>query len=380
MKCSKSGIKIHESNNNANVDKNDAQFEFFNKIKEQNKHTGVRIEKGVNEYSIDPFDGANPFANPDGEEPVYVSTNNTGFDELDLKLDLNINNYSQKELYKLFGITTQTLTEDILKICKKTVLKTHPDKSRADPNIFLFFSKAYKRLYQIYEFQNKIANNKNTEYSNSDNANAVILDKLFEQNKSLKKEEGFNKWFNDQFEKHKLNEDGDNGYGDWLKSDEGIANLNNVSKANMSQEIEKHKKHLKDIVKYNGLDTQYASTFGGSALIASNNANFNNGDVFQNAGVGYTDLRQAYVESVIPICEDDYNNIPKFKNVDEYNRYRESVDTKPLEKEVALKHLYAENKQQEEESIALAYYYAKQAEQVKQNNKTFWAGLRQLTG
>lgn len=371
MKCSKSGIKIHESN----TDKNGAQFEFFNKIKEQNKHTGVRIEKGVNEYSIDPFEGANPFANPDGEEPVHVSTNNTGYNEL----DLNINNYSQKELYKLFGITTQTLTEDILKICKKTVLKTHPDKSHADPKIFLFFSKAYKRLYQIYEFQNKIATNKNTEYSNSDNANAVILDKLFEQNKSLKKGDGFNKWFNDQFEKHKLNEDGDNGYGDWLKSDEGITNMDNISKANMSQEIEKHKKHLKEVVKYNGLDTQYASTFGGSALIASNNANFNNGDVFQNAGVGYTDLRQAYVESVIPICDDDYNNIPKFKNIDEYNRYRESVDTKPLEKEVALKQLYAENKQQEEESIALAYYYAKQAEQVKQNNKTFWAGLRQLT-
>jgi hypothetical protein len=131
-------------------------------------------------------------------------------------------------------------------------------------------------------------------------------------------------------------------------------------------------------VKYNGLDTQYASTFGGSALIASN-PNFNNGEIFHNAGVGYTDLRQAYVESVIPICDDDYNNIPKFKNVDEYNRYRESVDTKPLEKEVALKQLYAENKQQEEESIALAYYYAKQAEKVKQNNQSFWSGLRQLT-
>ena len=36
MKCSKSGIKIHESNNNTvNVDQNDAQFEFFNKIKEK---------------------------------------------------------------------------------------------------------------------------------------------------------------------------------------------------------------------------------------------------------------------------------------------------------------------------------------------------------
>ena len=34
----------------------------------------------------------------------------------------------------------------------------HPDKSHLDSKYFLFFSKAYKRLYSIYDFQNKSSN------------------------------------------------------------------------------------------------------------------------------------------------------------------------------------------------------------------------------
>ena len=44
-----------------------------------------------------------------------------------------------------------------------------------------------------------------------------------------------------------------------------------------------------------------------------------------------------------------------------------------------MKQLYTENKTQEEESVALAYYYAKQAEQNKQNSQSFWSSIKQLT-
>ena len=43
-----------------------------------------------------------------------------------------------------------------------------------------------------------------------------------------------------------------------------------------------------------------------------------------------------------------------------------------------LKTMKAQNKQQEEESVALAYYYAKQAEQAKQKQHSFWSSLKQL--
>ena len=114
MKCSKSGIKIHETkytnNTNANLD---PDF-FYNKIKNQNKHTGVRIEKSNNEYQSDPFGNINPFTNKE-KEIVNVKYDNSMYS----KLDLNINNYSIEDLYKLFGIQTNNLTENILRETKK---------------------------------------------------------------------------------------------------------------------------------------------------------------------------------------------------------------------------------------------------------------------
>ena len=69
-------------------------------------------------------------------------------------LDLNIRNYDLEDITNLFRIPINFNKED-LKNAKKVVLKTHPDKSRLDKKYFLFFSKAYKVLYSIYEFKNK---------------------------------------------------------------------------------------------------------------------------------------------------------------------------------------------------------------------------------
>jgi hypothetical protein len=95
--------------------------------------------------------------------------------------------------------------------------------------------------------------------------------------------------------------------------------------------------------------------------------------------MGYTDLRQAYVESVIPVTEDDFRKTKQFKSIDEYKRHRESVDTKPLSKEEAMRQLYQDNKQKDEESAALAFYYAQQSEKAKISQDNFWSGLKQVT-
>lgn len=383
--CPKGGVKIHESNDiksgfndsqyndsQYNSSEYSAQEDFYNKIKNQNKYTGVRIENGKNEYNIDPFDGINPFNNPEGDKKVYVLE----YDKKDYsKLDLNIDNYDKKDLYNLFGIETQMLSDDIMRISKKTVLKTHPDKSGLEPKYFLFFSKAYKRLYAMYEFQNKNMKKieDNSDYDNK--THGVILNNLFEKNTALKDPKNFNKWFNEEFDKHKLEDESDKGYSEWLKSNEDIIDMGNVSKANMASEIEKHKKQVQTLTPYKGVDIQYASTFGGTTLMQSNN--FTSGSLF-NDGMSYTDLKQAYIESVIPITEEDYAKMPKFKNIEEYKTHRESVNTTPLDKETSLKQLFTENKRQDEESVAMAYFYAKQNEQVKQKSQSFWSNIKQI--
>jgi len=334
---------------------------------------GIKIRDTGNNYFADPFAGVNPFKNP--EEPhSSITYDRKSYD----KLDLNIDSYSREELFKLFGLKNLSLTEDIMKECKKIVLKTHPDKSRLDEKYFIFFSKAYKKILEIYEFQNKTNFYKKTDTTDYfDSDNGFILDNLFDKNKDLKDNKNFNNWFNEQFEKHKLEDNNETGYGNWLKSDEDIIFTPNVNRANMASEMEKRKKQVQTLTTYNGVTDLTASSFGGSSLMAYD-SNFTSGSLFSSEGMGYTDLRQAYVESVIPVTEDDFHKTPKFRSIDEYKRHREGVDTKPLSKEEAMQRLYQQDKRKDEESAALAFYYAQQTEKAKLNQESFWSGLKQL--
>jgi curved DNA-binding protein CbpA len=370
--CPKGGVKIHETVNCAN-DKD--QLAFFNRIKSQNKHTGVRITQGENEYSEDPFSGFNPFNSNDEQKFVPTNYDTKSYD----KMDLNIESYSREDLFKLFGLNNRSLSEDIMKECKKIVLKTHPDRSKLDEKYFIFFSNAYKKLLSIYEFQNKTNSKKKSDTNEYfDSENVEILDNFFDNQKKNKDPKNFNEWFNSQFDKHKLEDPQETGYGNWLKSDEDIVFMPNVSKSNMAAEMEKRKKHVQSLITYNGVSENTSSAFGGSTLMTYD-SNFTAGSLFSNEGMSYTDLRQAYAESVIPVTEDDYNKVKKFKSIDEYKRHRESVNTNPLNKEEAMKQLYLQNKQNDEESAALAFYYAQQSEKAQKNQETFWSGLKQLT-
>jgi len=339
------------------------------------KKGGIKIKETNNGYKNDPFANVNPFINETKRENVVY--NSTSYNQL----DLNIENYSRPELYKLFGLnTTITLSEDIMKECKKLVLKTHPDKSHIDEKYFIFFSQAYKKLLNIYEFQNK-TNSKKTEDKSEyyDSSNGHLLDKMFNTNKDLKDSNNFNQWFNQQFEKHRLEDPVETGYGNWLKSDDDIVfTPTNITKDKMASEMEKRKKQVQTLTSYTGVNELTAYTFGGSSLMAYD-SNFTSGTLFSNEGMGYTDLRQAYVESVIPVTEEDYKNTPKFNSIDEYKRHRDNANIVPLSKEEAMRKLYNDNKQKDEESSALAFYYAQQAEKAKKNDSEFWTGLKQVT-
>ena len=341
--------------------------------------TGIKIKNTGNDYKADPFANVNPFANQVREvERVHVNYDKNKYEAL----DLNIENYSREELYKLFGFRTSAiLTEENMKEAKKVVLKTHPDKSRLDNKYFVFFNKAYKKLQDIYEFQNK-TNSKKTADTNEyyDSQNGQVLDKMFDMKKDLKDANNFNKWFNEQFEKHRLEDPVEHGYGNWLKSDEDIIYTpQNINKDSMAREMEKRKKEIQAVTPYTGVGSSFGGSSAGGSSLMEYNSNFTSGSLFSGGGMGFTDLRQAYAESVIPVTEDDFNKTQKFKNVEEYKRHRDSVNMTPLSKEEAMRQLLTQEKKENEDSAALAFYYAQQAEKAKKNNDTFWSGLKQIT-
>lgn len=327
---------------------------------------GIKIYDSNNNYKQDPFTNSNPLNNSSKlEKPVNF--HNTTMNALDLDLD----NYSLEDLYHLFNVPNGSLSESSLKDAKQIVLKMHPDKSRLDSKYFLFFSKAYKRLYGIYEFQNKSTNKtlKNEDFFDETNRN--VLDNMFGQNKEFKDPKKFNSWFNKAFEKHRTDNPIEEGYGDWLKSDEGIMNINeNVTKSNMNEIFEQKKKQIQAVTVYTGVNDMFASTLGGSLLDGGNNFTTDN----------YTDLRQAYTETLIPVTQEDYNKIHKFNNISEYKAHRDRVDTTPLSKEDANRKLLQQQNELEQQSAALAYKYAQEAEKTKQKQQSFWGDIKQLTG
>jgi len=289
------------------------------------------------------------------------------------ELDLDLNNYTLDDLFNLFNITEKILNDDIMKQSKMITLKIHPDKSQLDPKFFIFFRQAYIRLKDIYEFQNKSNNKTPTIYENDiDENNSTLLKNFIKQSKFDKNSNGFNSWFNENFEKYKLEDPNDRGYGDWLKSNDDFIEINdNVTMSNMNKIIEEKKKNIKAVTIYKGVEDTVSTIKG------LNFGSLNDIDNFTSEK--YTDLKQAYTETLMPVSEEDFNKIPKFKNIDQYRSHRDSIDITPLNDLESFKILERQEIETKKQSHSLAYKYALEAEKVKQNQNLFWSSLKQLT-
>ena len=79
-------------------------------------------------------------------------------------LDLNIDNYNLPDILALFNIPT-LFNEADLKRAKLAVLKTHPDKCQLPKEYFLFFTKAYRIVHQIYTIRHPATNQHYTHHA-----------------------------------------------------------------------------------------------------------------------------------------------------------------------------------------------------------------------
>ena len=295
------------------------------------------------------------------------------------KLDLNIENYELEDILNLFKVPSN-LNIDHLKEAKKIVIKTHPDKSGLHPDYFRFFSKAYKVLYNIWEFKNKQEKEVTKIDYDSNMENDTIMDKgkIKILDGYLKKEkitepDQFNKWFNEQFEKTKVERDEETqGYGNWLKSDNDLGEFKNVSFTQMEREFELKKQKLRSLTVYKGVDESQSYNIGASDLSGDAPDSFTSG-LFSS--LQYEDLRKAHTETVIPVTMDDYKSVKKFNNVNEYTTYRNNQNIEPLSEVQSKEYLSNREKLQEKESTERAYKLAKQLEETQKKQKNYWSSI-----
>lgn len=294
-------------------------------------------------------------------------------------LDLDIRNYKLQDITKLFNIPL-VFNESDLRIAKLAVLQTHPDKSQLPKEYFLFFSSAYKMLYQVYTFRSGKNRNNKESYKDivdeetidaSEDSMKLCVDKV----KRLNAAE-FNKLFNEHYEKCKIEMEEDVGYEDWFRSQQDdIDDLTNASWDQRVSHIDKKKQTLREnlaLVPKN--DLQSVNIYGGGstcgyALGQGAPAEHSSG-LFSS--LQYEDLKKAHTETVIPVTHEDYVNSKKFNNTHDLKVFRDlNLKSFSYDKEEAIQKKNAEAYQEEEDNTHRAFMMAKQDEIAQEMNKKF---------
>lgn len=298
---------------------------------------------------------------------------------MDSNLDLDIRNYNLEDITNLFKIPI-VFTESDLRAAKLMVLHTHPDKSKLPKEYFLFFTSAYKILYQIFTFRTGKNRNKKENYSElvaeetvdpNEDSMKLCVDKV----KQLSSTE-FNKLFNEHYEKCKIQMEEEEGYEDWFRSDDANADSSaSTSLCSWDQrvsEIDKQKQALRtnlSLVSKNEL--QCANIFGGGEsyyTLGQGAPKEHSSGLFSS--LQYEDLKKAHTETVIPVTHEDYVNSKKFNNVNELQSFRD-VHLKSYNYNEALHKKKAEEHVAEEDNTHRAFTLAKQDELAQEMNKKF---------
>ena len=294
-------------------------------------------------------------------------------------LDLDIRNYKLQDITKLFNIPL-VFNESDLRIAKLAVLQTHPDKSQLPKEYFLFFSSAYKMLYQVYTFRSGKNRNNKESYKDivdeetidaSEDSMKLCVDKV----KRLNAAE-FNKLFNEHYEKCKIEMEEDVGYEDWFRSQQDdVDDLTNASWDQRVSHIDKKKQTLREnlaLVPKN--DLQSVNIYGGGstcgyALGQGAPAEHSSG-LFSS--LQYEDLKKAHTETVIPVTHEDYVNSKKFNNTHDLKVFRDlNLKSFSYDKEEAVNKKNAQAYQEEEDNTHRAFMMAKQDEIAQEMNKKF---------
>jgi hypothetical protein len=287
-------------------------------------------------------------------------------------MDLDIDNYNLKDVLNLFGLK-HDFDEEQLKHAKRVALKTHPDKSGLDKNIFMFFVKAYNMLVSVYKFKNKTEKEVvNKDYTDTDIDHDDRNVELLKMTMKGKSRDDFNSWFNEMFTKSNIKKK-DNGYGSWLKSDEDLTKSKARNMTEFNKIFNKKKEMgrqliLKDTVK----DMSY---YGKGTMIDETESVYSS-DIFSK--LKYEDLKKAHKETVVPVTEEDFTNKKRFDNLDQYLKYRESQKGNVLDLTESKNILHNKSMENEKLSTQRAYNLLMEDKTMQERNKLWWKNLKLL--
>ena len=218
--------------------------------------------------------------------------------------DLDLSSYSLEELLGLFNIELP-ITDLDLDRAKRKALKTHPDKSGLNKEVFIFFKSAFDKLKTLYDIQ--ISQNRESaeEYeAQLEERNAGIA--------AFSKAGDFNTKFNRLFEENISAHSEDGGHGKWLSETRDTTNTTTQS------QFKDMKKKCRALAVVNDV-SGYADQRGSELLTDADNSG-------ASGGLSFQDVRRAYTESLIPVTEEeDFLSRKQYSGVDELQAERVRV-------------------------------------------------------
>ena len=302
-----------------------------------------------------------------------------------MDLDLDIRNYELRDILNLFKLPA-VFTEAHMREAKLMVMRTHPDKSGLDKEYFLFFSKAYKILHEVYQVRAGQSRQKDAKYDDVKedidarrNANS---DKLKRMNA-----DEFNRWFNQTFEQNRMHdEEQDSGYGDWLKNDDVTNNEENEDEdlgegstwAQRMEQLERRKKRLREQALVVRSEVQTFGAGGAGYGLTRECPEEHSSSGF-GSSLAYEDLKKAHTETVIPVTHEDYEAVRKYKNPNELQMARD-VDRRTFNYSDAELNLARSQQLQTEDDMRRAFKLAQQDEIVRDLNKKWTAHFNAIQG
>lgn len=251
--------------------------------------------------------------------------------------NLDIQTYSFYELLELFDLSDiHNVSLDDLKRAKKRVLMLHPDKSKLSPDYFLFYKKAFDVVIRMFDNVQKVSQLvEDQEYNSEISPGGSNVDQVQEVQKSIQNipKDAFQKEFNTLFEKH-MKPPVNSERNSWFTQENSLYDETITSSGQMTTAIDRIKEKQQALVKHREIAPIQHMANGANSLYSDqeqDNEEYISADLFSK--LKFDDLRKVHKdETVFSVRESDFDRVPQYRSVNEYERARNTHNIQPIEK------------------------------------------------
>ena len=262
-------------------------------------------------------------------------------------LDLNIQNYTFDDILNLFHLSMPILYDD-LKIARKVVLKTHPDKSNLDVGVYHFFVKALEILVYVYNFNN---NSQQMRESMDEDIDENVM-KFSMMSKTDK--ETFNKKFNELFkETYVKTEEEEHGYEQMIVEYRNKDSNTALIKQDNPTEVSRT---------FNNITGQKPQDY---------NSDLNGGDLQYGDVCGVQELQSDQLN------EYAHERVTLYKNIHDLKQQRSKQNITPVQNGGEI--LNQQSMDDDKLSVNRAFAIARQNEVKKERQKQALKQIKQIT-